>query len=151
MISAFSSNVILDDANVKDSLSKYSGFVHMVNNASVSVNRLKFKYSKSRMQGSAFYIEGEGSTELKLLNCPEELEYFESILNGGFLYNSNPDLILNITDCKINHVFSNADGGLLYFESGSAIKINNLGIENITSIGDGGFLYSIFEGTVFNI
>ncbi|CDW87526.1 UNKNOWN [Stylonychia lemnae] len=151
LISAVSSRVVMNDAYIKDSIAKYSGFVHMVNNASVAVNRLKISYSKSRLQGSAFYIEGKGQTELKILNCPDKLEYFESSQDGGFLYNSNPDLDLNISNCIINHVYSASDGGLLYFDKGDNIKLYNVSITNITSFGNGGLIYSLYYGTKFNL
>ncbi|CDW74791.1 UNKNOWN [Stylonychia lemnae] len=151
IISLNSSKATINDATVIDSDSKYASFIHMLNNATVQIERLSMKYGKSREKGGAFYIEGNGASSLKILNCKTTLEYFQSVHQGGFIYNENPMLNLSISNCDIYHVKSGSLGGLVYMSSAFSFYIYDSVISNISSNGEGVLIYSIYPGTLMSI
>lgn len=60
-------------------------------------------HGKARHYGGAIYTGGAGPLILQISDCGDEISYFETEYDGGFLYNINPDLTLASVGCCYNH------------------------------------------------
>ena len=78
------------------------------------MNSITMTHGKARNQGGAIYLGGTGSSSITFSNCAANVEYFDSKLDGGFLYIFNPEANLLSSNCCYEHIYAFRYGGLVY-------------------------------------
>jgi hypothetical protein len=68
--------------------------------------------------GGAFYLTqvDAGATDayLYVKDCTEDIAYFESQSDGGFMYAAHPDAEVTFDECSWNHLDAQGEGALMY-------------------------------------
>jgi hypothetical protein len=79
--------------------------------------------------------------------------YFEAGISGGFMYTSNPNLVIQITSCNFNHLYAVTSGGFIEGNSLTQLKINTCpgNMLNITAGVTGSFIASAKSGLIFEL
>ena len=76
----------------------------MTNTATATFDAIKMNQGKARHYGGAIYVGGTGSSSLSITNCAQDVTYFDSYFDGGFLYTANGDVTLASSSCCYNHI-----------------------------------------------
>ena len=63
-------------------------------------------HGRARRHGGAIYSEGTGASSITFKDCPNDMEYFETDENGGFMYINNPDTTFTSENCNYNHLYA---------------------------------------------
>jgi hypothetical protein len=81
------------------------------------------------------------------------VQYFEAKVSGGFIYTSNPDLVIQSTSCSYSHLVAGTSGGFVEGYSLTQLKVNTCPIDmiNITASTTGSFITSAKSGLVFEV
>ena len=106
---------------------------------------------KARNNGGAIYATGTGAATLTFASCGATISYFESKLNGGFLYVNNPSLSISTSGCDWNHLYSTNSGGFIYGASLKSFSLTGCNMLNITSKVSGSFFVTTATGYDFAI
>ena len=78
------------------------------------------------------------------------MAYFESVINGGFLYAGNPAMTLVTNGCKWNHLRAGNIGGFMYGNVAS-MDMSNCDLTNITAGAGGSFMQTTLNTFDFKL
>jgi len=85
----------------------------MMNTASVTFTSITMQQGKARHYGGAIYSGGTGAASISFASCSNPVYYFESYLDGGFLYIANSQTTLSSSGCCFNHFKAVGWGGFI--------------------------------------
>lgn len=70
-------------------------------------------YGKARNHGGAIYLGGSGSASITVSDCAATVQYFDAILDGGFVYVYNTAAVLASSNCCFAHIYAGRYGKLV--------------------------------------
>ncbi|CDW79966.1 UNKNOWN [Stylonychia lemnae] len=142
------------DANLNtigDQVSREGSILYIKDTGDVVFNQCAMAQGKSRMNGGAVQGVGSGTARAFFTNCKNQLQYFESKQNGGFIQIDNPQLNFSSSNCTWNHLYAGGVGGFANGAQITAMSVSDCVLINITSGAAGSFLASDTPGLTFNI
>jgi hypothetical protein len=97
----------------KDSVAYEGGVIFMTNAATASFTGVTMTNGKAINLGGAIYSGGTGAASISFSSCAATVSYFESYINGGFLYIANQYTTLSTSGCCYNNLFALSNGGFI--------------------------------------
>lgn len=119
-----------------------SSVVYMNDGATVVFDNIEITNGKALNNGGAIYADGSGNAQITFTDCNSDIQYFESVNDGGLIYSSNSHLSVTSSNCDFNHIYSGNDGAFLSGDGITSLSISSCSILNITSAGKGSFISS---------
>lgn len=132
----------------------------MMNDALVTLTNPTMSYGKARVYGGAIYSGGSSSTRstpatpaLTMSSCTTGPSYFDSKVDGGFLYSNNPDLDVSISACSFSNLYADQYGGFVKGVQMNSFSLSSCGStqQNVTARLGGSFIDSDFSGLIFSL
>ena len=64
-------------------------------------------------RGGSIYVGGSGAATIDFSNCATAVTNFESLGDGGFMYNGNSGITLSSSNCCYNHMYAVGNGAFV--------------------------------------